>query len=179
MVEVRDSSVIPEPLFETMADGEPIANVVSKMQGKLPDLVALMFRASSGNDEFLDEFVGKLDSDDLLTRYWATIGCLALGKEAKPAKAKLRKLASAQEGAIRIAAAHALTVMGHDSLDLIAAEVGKDQAEMVRAYAMTILYAMDASDRVPEEVLKSMAKAKMNYGSRFAKQLLQLRSESE
>ena len=170
MIEVRDTSIVPESLFEPFAGDKPVSSVLGSRED-FPVLVELAFHATSSDPAYLDSFITAMDSDDMLTRYWAAHGCMILGKDAKKAQKALLKLTKDPQAGIRITAAHALHTMGNDQTDLLIAELSGNGPDKAKLAAINSLRALGLDKNVPEDARKELAKSKDSYLSRFAKEL--------
>ena len=172
MIQVRDTSMVPESLFEAFAMGEPVSARLAERED-MAELVNLAFDATSGDPGYLDKFITAMKSDDMLTRYWGAHACLVLGKDAKQASEALLKLTKDPQAGIRITAAHALHTMGHDQSDLLVAELRKDSPHQAKLAAINSLWALGLDKKVPADTLKTLTKSKDGYVSRFSKRLLE------
>ncbi len=115
MIETADTGLIPEPMWAELALKKPIASYLAERKGDLPALVELAFAASEGNAKNLPHFQSLLTDKDPVTRYWATEGCLILGKSASPAADALVGVLADSHSAIRVAAANELFTLGNPS----------------------------------------------------------------
>ncbi|MFK7911006.1 MAG: sulfatase-like hydrolase/transferase, partial [Akkermansiaceae bacterium] len=108
MIKVNDTGVIPEPMFKALAEGKTITDYAASRKDDMPKLIELAFKASARNSENLPEFTSLLKSDDPIQRYWATLGCVILGKISSTAETALVQLLDDKHSAIRVQAASAL-----------------------------------------------------------------------
>lgn len=172
MVEVRDTSIVPESLFEPFAGDKPVSSVLAKRED-LAALVELAFNATSGDPGYLDKFITAMNSDDMLTRYWGAHACLVLGADAKVAEEALLKLTKDPEAGIRVTAAHALHAMGKDQSDLLIAELTANGPDTAKLAAINSLRALRLDSKIPKDNLKQLAENGGEYVSRFARKLLE------
>ena len=170
MIAVRDTSIVNESLFEPFAKGQPVSAVLAK-RDDYPALVDLAFNATCGDPGYLDDFIKAMESDDMLTRYWAAHACLTLGKDAKKAEAALTKLTKDPEAGIRVTAAHALHAMGIDQTEALIAELTADGPDKAKLGAINSLRALGLDKKIPAETLKELAKSSDGYVKRFAGRL--------
>jgi arylsulfatase A-like enzyme len=155
MVENVDTGIIPEPMFDEISSGKPIAAWLAEHKQDLPDLVELAFNASASKAENLAVFQARLANQNPLTRYWATEGCLILGKSAEPAASDLIKLLNDSHSAIRVAAAHALHMIGKpEGKPALLAELDRPIDEKSLLNAINALTRIDALDDIPDAWFK-------------------------
>ncbi len=138
MVEVVDTGLIPEPMFEELSSGKPIASYLAGRKADLTALVDLAFAATAGQEQSHPIFRKELTSKDPLARYWAATGCLILGKSAASAKDDLIKLLGDQHSAIRVAAGQALFNLGSIDQGKAAIIAELDKATDVTAQQNTV-----------------------------------------
>ncbi len=172
MVEARDSSIVPEFLFEPFAGDKPVSSELAKHQN-LQALVDLAFDAISGDPGYMSKFITAMNSNDMLSRFWGAHACLVLGMDAEIAKETLVKLTEDPVAGIRVTAAHALHRMGKDQSELLIAELTGDGPEMAKLAAINSLRTLGLDAKIPLDTLKKLAESGQGYVSRFAKQLLE------
>lgn len=171
MISTRDTSIVHESLFEPFAKGKPVSSVLATRKD-LPALIELAFSATSADPKILPTLQASFKSDDLITRYWAAHGCMVLGKAAKPAENGLIQLTKDPMAGIRIAAAHALHLMGNSQTELLINELSKESPEMAKISAINTLIALDLDGEIPKATVQDLAKNGQGYVQRFAKRLL-------
>jgi len=179
MIEVVDTGLIPEPMFEELSSGEPIASYLARRKTDLPALADLAFAASAGQLENLAIFHKELTSKDPLARYWAATGCLILGKAAAPAKDSLAILLGDKHSAIRVAAGQALFNLGEceQGKAAVLAELENSADETAQQNAINVIELMGATDEISDRwVKRTLGNAKEGeYLKRLAKRLDQKR----
>ena len=112
-LEVHDNGLVPE--------GSALEGYeASRRPGAFPvertfELATLASDRVAGN---LPKFVAGLADPSEPIRWWAAQGCTMLGKAAAPAEAALRQRLDDPSGAVQVAAAEALTQLGHTDLAL-------------------------------------------------------------
>lgn len=171
MIEVADTGLVPEPMFSELAPGKPVATWLADHKAEIPALVDLAFAASDGNAKNLDRFLPLLAGNDPVSRYWATQGCLVLGKSAEPARDALVKLLDDPHSAIRVSAALALVASGkRDQGESALLEEFQravdDKSQQNAAHALTHI---NAQNKIPDQWIESTLQ---NTGSgEYAKRL--------
>lgn len=171
MIEVVDTSIIPEAMYEPLAGSMPVSGYLGSRLEDLPDLVDFAFMATSGDPAKLPAILRQLQSEDPLARYWAAQGCLVLGRQAASAKDSLLKLTEDPFAEIRITAAEALQGMGHAATDLLIGELRGDNHDAAKIRALNALVELRATDRIPVEVISLLGKGKDEYLQRHFKAL--------
>jgi HEAT repeats len=115
MIENRDTGLLPEAEIYTRSEGSTPYEM-AKLDQKFP--VARVLGAAElvgKGPEHRDELVKLLADSDSAVRYWAAIGLLAMGPEAKPAEEALLKASADPSPSVRIAAAEALCAIDQEA----------------------------------------------------------------
>jgi len=108
MVSVRDTGLVPEPIWNERAGDKTIHDYVRSAAFDLDATLDLAFAATSPDGWDAPRFIEALGSKDPVIRYWAAMACLILGKQAAPAIDALTKCLADPQPLIRIVAAEAL-----------------------------------------------------------------------
>ena len=140
MIERRDTGLLPEAEIYTRSKGSTPYEM-AKMDQKFP--VARVLGAAElvgKGPEHRDELAKLLGDSDSAVRYWATVGLLALGSEAKPAEQALLKAVADPAPSVRVAAAEALCAIGQEAkaLPVLIAAL-HDEDGWVRLQAAVVL----------------------------------------
>lgn len=145
MIEVNDSAIVPEPMFAELAQNAPITQYITSRKDDLPALIDLAFKATDRDTKYLPLFVSQLNSQDPIRRYWATQGCLILGKSAAPAQDALIKTLKDKHSTIRVAAAHTLIEIGKKEVGktAILAELTRNNGEYAELNIINTLTQLD------------------------------------
>lgn len=123
----------------------------------------------------LPKLLDLLDDDEPIVRWWATLGLVMLGKEARPAEPALEKCLADDSPLVRVAAAEGLYQLGQvDRARAALVEALAHPTPFVRLRAMNVLYSMgdDAGPALPtikEASLKAIYPA--DYLNRMVKYL--------
>jgi hypothetical protein len=112
MAATRDTSLVPEPMWTTLAGDKTIHEYVRSAAFDLETTLDLAFAASSSDRAYLPAFIKALGSDDAVIRYWAATACLILAKDAAPAIDALTTCLGDPQPLVRIVAAEALIAAG-------------------------------------------------------------------
>jgi len=172
MIEVRDTSMVPEAMFQPLAGDQPVSAYLAKRSKEdLHRLVNLAWTATCGEIAYLPVIHQQLHSEDPLARYWAAQGCLVLGKQAESAKDSLVKLTRDPFAEIRITAAEALHHMGVPSIGLLINELRGENHEEAKFRAVNALVELKATDQVPDDVIAELGKGKDPYLQRHFQNL--------
>ena len=112
MVEVTDTGLVPEPIFDALAGGATIADYVQSNTFQFTEVIDLAFAASSADPVNLPLFKEKLASIDPVQRYWATIGLVVLGEQSESASDALMPLLDDKYTVVSTVAAEAFLKWG-------------------------------------------------------------------
>jgi N-sulfoglucosamine sulfohydrolase len=155
MIAAADLGVIPESMYLELAPGEPIASYLASRKEEIPALVSLAFTATAAKAEDLPRLISHFASPDPVTRYWAAQGCLILGKAAEPAAEALVKLLGDTSSAVRVAAGHALFILGRaeQGQAALVSELERASGEYAKINAMCALSEIGALDSITDEWL--------------------------
>lgn len=156
MIEVRDTGLIYEPLFKSLAGAGTIYEFAHSSNFDAAKIAELAFLASEDDPINLSALSDAVQSDDPIQQYWGAVGCLVLGEEAKSAGASLSQLLSSNEPAIRITAAHALYEVGEtdEGRRALLAELNKPLSNEEALTLVQAITVIDALDEVPKEWIK-------------------------
>ncbi|MGJ8725112.1 MAG: sulfatase-like hydrolase/transferase [Roseibacillus sp.] len=174
MVTIRDTGIIPEPMFAELAPKTPIARYAKKRANDWPALVDLAFTASDRNPDHLPTFIEKLSSEDPIERYWALQGCLILGEKSQPAADTIAKLLEDKNAVNRASAAQTLITLGHPegAFDLLLKELSDGSNEYAQQNVVNIYTQLDKLDRIPDEWVKKISgPAPKGYSGAYVKRL--------
>ncbi len=180
MVETADTGIIPEPMFDELAGDNTINGYWRSRQADHAALVDLAFLATGATTMDLPILLSKIESEDPIARYWATMGCVILGKSASPAKAALEKRLTDKSPIIRSNAAYALYRIGEtQQKGAIVAELYKDSSDSSILGTFNILYQMGGIQEIPDDWVESTLKNKPkgSYVYRLAERSKQEKKE--
>lgn len=180
MAAARDTGVVPEPMFMTLTQDRPVADFVRAEGFDDDGVLDLAFAASSADPAEEANLVAALASDDPVKRYWAVLGLLVLGDEAKEHAEKVEPLLEDSELVIRATAARAMIAWGRVEQGrqalLAALEQGGDDFAVLSV--LGTLRETGMLDAIPLEWAKAAAAAQDSgeYVRRFAEVILKERS---
>lgn len=140
MIEKRDTGLLPEAEIYTRSEGTTPYEM-AKLDQKFP--VARILGAAElvgKGPQHRDELAQLLADSDSAVRYWAAVGLLAMGSQAKPSETVLLKASADSSPCVRIAAAEALCAIGQEAkaLPVLIAALHHDDG-WVRFQAAVIL----------------------------------------
>ena len=176
MISTRDTGVIPESLFQTVAGKTPLHEHLKNQRFDFQQATELVFLASDARTEQIPELIKGLKSADPIVRYWSLLGCQIRGEDVAPHAEKLQAALADEHPAIRIAAAQALLAAGiSGGRELLLSEFENAQVKSDATIILLInaIKEFDAQQEVPEAwVKKTLEDKKANqYARRFAKQV--------
>ena len=153
MATIRDTAVVPEPLFKTIAGDKTIAETVSSTNFPHQAHLDLAFLASACNEANLPALQKAASSDNPVTKHWGLNGLISLGKKAAPAKDLLTQALSDQNIINRAQAAHALYRIGDKDLalkTLLTTLADKSLPNIDQALIVNTMMQMRETKSVPE-----------------------------
>ncbi|MEX1048461.1 MAG: sulfatase, partial [Akkermansiaceae bacterium] len=112
MIEVHDTSLIPEPMFESLAGKSTIAGYVQSTDFDIQKIAALAFTASAGDLTKISRLKEAIISNDPVERYWGALGFRVLGAQAAAEADSLVPLLKDSHPVVRTTAATALFTFG-------------------------------------------------------------------
>ena len=114
MLEIRDTGLIPEPLFDTVRGEKTIMETVADAsESECRDLLNIAFLASSGDPDGQEALEAATKHKSPLTRFWAHSGLVTLGKKASSSEKMIVAGLNDPVPLIRAQAAIALHNIGH------------------------------------------------------------------
>jgi N-sulfoglucosamine sulfohydrolase len=153
MRQATDTGLVPEPLFDDLADGATIADYVQSENFDMNAVLDLAFVASSQNPANLPLFKEKLASPDPVQRYWAAMGLVALGEKSESAADALMPILEDQHTVIRTVAAEAFMKWG--KADVAEKSFLTSVTEETQVYSLLHLFntlrRYDLLGKVPED----------------------------
>jgi N-sulfoglucosamine sulfohydrolase len=108
----RDAGFIPEGMAQKLAGEQTIYDYAQSEAYPLPRILDLADLVGDRDPAHVAAFLAAMDDPHPLIRYWAVNGCLILGANAQPAKAKLRLRLKDDWADVRVVAAEALAHLG-------------------------------------------------------------------
>jgi arylsulfatase A-like enzyme len=163
MTEIRDTALVPEPLFEAVAGGQPIATAVGQRDFPLAKLLDLAFVASDNEIKHIGTLRTAATSDNPVERYWGLSGLVTLGKKAAPAKDLLVKSLADPKTINRVQAAQALYRIGEKkaALQALASELTNDELSRTnQALIVNTYMQLRETKAVPESWLTKARQSK-------------------
>ncbi len=112
MVRIRDTGLIPEPMFNEITDGRPVADHVAAEGFGIAEKTELAFAASASDPTKLARLIEATRSGDPVDRYWGAHGLLVLGDQAGTSAENLVTMLKDVYSVNRVTAARALIAVG-------------------------------------------------------------------
>jgi hypothetical protein len=137
MLATGDLGLLPEHELHRRAGGRPLYQIDDN---PLPELLAAARLANAMQPAKAPALVELLERPDPALRWWGATGLVALGAEAAPGRAALRKALADPAPEPRIAAAEALANLGDDAAALPVLRAAlRDDSAFVRLAALNVL----------------------------------------
>ncbi|WP_395095011.1 sulfatase-like hydrolase/transferase [Armatimonas sp.] len=152
MTEVRDTALVPEPMFAELIGQGTIRGYVNSPAFPLQEVLNLAFLASARDPKNLPALIKALESPHPVVRYWGALGCVTLGRQAKVAKEALTiKMINESSPTVRITALHAIALLSAEKTakEMIATELDETKEEYVAQLAVNTLTQLNALDTIP------------------------------
>lgn len=168
MIEVRDTGLIPEPLFESLAATSTIAGYAQGTAFDIRNICDLAILAGEADPGNLTTFERALSSRDPVARYWGAQGFLILGSKAATGADSLVPLLEDKHPVIRATAAEALFAMGKKEIasNALLADVNSPMDESSLLNHLNILRRLDLLAQVPKAWIEEKS-GKDGYLHRF------------
>lgn len=172
MKEVKDTGLVPEPMFAQLAKDSTIASFVQSSSFDYDDVVQLAFDATSNQSADLTKLLPALQSNDPVKRYWATLGVMFLDKEDKHSDA-ITPLLKDPVPVIRHTAAEALFRRGKKDLatSSLIADVTTNLDSPTLLNLLNTLRRLDLLDQLPKNWAKG--KPRQSGGEDYIKRFEQ------
>ncbi|MCB1094993.1 MAG: sulfatase-like hydrolase/transferase [Verrucomicrobiae bacterium] len=176
MSEIKDTGIIPEPMFADLAGKSTIYDFARSPNFDYPKTIDLAWIATNKDTQEIPSLLDALDSKDPVQRYWGAQGLLILGDQAKAQIPALEKVMKEDSNAAnRITAAHALYLLGKEELAAaqLVSELEKSANDYVVQLVINTLTRIEATGAVPSAWIEATLNRKQSneYLNRFAKRL--------
>lgn len=173
MQRVKDTGLVPEPMFTALAGKRPIANYVRGKDFDLPGVLDLAFLASGADKGDLEVLKDAAASDDPVKRYWGLQGLQIVGD---PAGVDAAVVALRDEHSVnRTTAAEALCAMGRadEGRSAMLKELTTETHEYSLQYLINAMVRANAVGDIPEAWVDKVIKDQKSgdYVKRFAERI--------
>ncbi len=183
MIEAKDTSLVPEPMFAESGKSDTIFEFVRSREFDLEKTAKIAFTASARDKSNVSELIKAMQDDDPIIRYWGALGCQILGNKAEANEA-LTPLLQDEYPSVRITAAKALILSGDpDAEELGSNHLIKELDAELNDQAVLLLINTTESVGVTEQisdewVQKILNKKKANeYVKRYASRIKKARKK--
>ena len=173
MKEVKDTGLVPEPLFQDLAGKSTIADHIQSEKfdhGKITDLA---FIATEMDTKNLPRLKVAIASSDPTERYWGLIGMRLLGEKAASEADSLVPLLKDKHAGIRTTAGQALYALGKKDIaaEALIADVASEMDSSSLLNLLNTLRRHELLDRLPKNWAKgkNMKADGQDYIERFSK----------
>ncbi len=152
MIAKRDTGVVPEPLFPTIAATSTIAGAVGDDDFPMRELTRIAFLASEGDAANLPALKRAITSPHPVARYWAALGIRILAEDGAPAADALAPLLEDEHSVIRTTAAEALHTLGDrkTASDLLIDEASRDICDASMLHLLNTLFHTGLINEIPD-----------------------------
>jgi uncharacterized sulfatase len=139
-----DLGLLPEAeMHRRSADSTPYEIATDPSKNPLGHLLEAAWLANQRDASRLSQLIRLLDDPDAAARWWAAIGIVSLGSQAKPAEAALIQAAKDDSPEVRVAVAEALHQIGRSEVALeLLHEALNDPDVFVRLEALNVCQRM-------------------------------------
>ncbi len=177
MVELKDTSLVPEPILAQSGKSSTVYDFVRSNQLDLKRTADIAFLASERNVANRPQLIEALQDKHPIIRYWGAIGCQILGSKAD-ANRELFPLLDDKDPSVRITTATALAMSGDSSardraIKQLITELDNDINDQAILLLINTAKSLGISDQIPNEwVRKTLEKKNANdYVKRYAKMI--------
>jgi arylsulfatase A-like enzyme len=160
MTEVKDTGLIPEPMFSALCPNRPVADFARSGDFDHTAVLDLAFAATSGDPAKSGRLQSAMKSDDPVKRYWGLLGMRVRGKAEG-----IEPLLEDGHSVNRVLAAETLHAAGRAEAaeKVLLKELGKDTGEHSTVYLLNAIIRLGLSNQVPDEwIIKTLKEAKTN-----------------
>ncbi|MEP2777128.1 MAG: sulfatase-like hydrolase/transferase [Luteolibacter sp.] len=175
MLEATDTGLVPEPMFDSLAKGSTIADVVQSDAFDLEGVLDLAFLASAMDEKNIPELTRSLSSEDPVKRYWSLMGLLALGDKSASSIDAVTPLLKDKEAVNRTVAAETLIVWGMKGIGAgaLITHLDTDMDPASLLHLLNTLRRHNLLAQLPEDWAKgkTMEGGKMDYIQRFSERV--------
>ena len=172
MTEIKDTGLVPETMFNTLAKNSTIADYVQSDDFDLREVIKLAFTATTTDGKDRWNLIGAMGSDEPVKRYWGVFGMMLLDTEGAHSDA-FTPLLKDTVPAIRTTAAEALFRRGKKDIaaDALVADVTSEMDNSSLLNLLNTLRRLELLDRLPDGWAKGkdMGQGGENYIQRFSK----------
>jgi hypothetical protein len=172
MKEVKDTGLVPEPLFHDLAGDSSIADHVQSDSFDIGEIADLAFTATEMDVRNIPRLKGAIASSDPTGRYWGIVGLRLLGEKASAEADILVPLLKDKHAGIRTTAAQALFALGRKdtAAEALVADVASTMDPASLLNLLNTLRRYDLLDRLPKNWAKekNMQQAGQDYIQRFS-----------
>ena len=173
MKEIKDTGVVPEPLFEALAGEKTIAEFVRSGNFDESKAIDLAFAATEVDTKNLPLLKSALTSQSPVERYWGAVGMRILGEKGADQADSLMPLLKDAHPGVRTAASEALFKLGKKdtAAEALVADVSTDMDASSLLNLLNTLRRLDLLDKLPENWAKgkNMKGGDYDYIQRFSK----------
>ncbi len=173
MKEVKDTGIVPEPLFQELSGKSTIADYVQSDKFDQGKITELAFTATELDVKNLPRLKIAIASSDPTERYWGLIGMRLLGEKAAAEADSLVPLLKDKHAGIRTTAGQALYAFGKKDIaaEALIADVASEMDSPSLLNLLNTLRRLDLLDQLPENWAKgkNMKADGQDYIQRFSK----------
>lgn len=170
MKQVRETGLVPEPLFEELAGDSTLADHVQSDQFDIGKVADLAFAATEGDAKNLPRFKEAIASAAPTERYWGVVGLRLLGEKASSEIDALLLLLKDKHAVIRTTAGETLFKLGKQEVaaDSLIADVSRKMDSASLLNLLNTLRRLGLLDRLPKDLASGNGDS--SYVQRFLEQ---------
>jgi len=175
MKEIKDTGLVPEPLFDELSKGSTIADYVQSDKFDLEGVLDLAFTASAMDEKNIPALTEALSSEDPVKRYWGTLGLLVLGEKSVSSVEAVVPLLKDPAPVVRTTSAEALFRWGKKDIasKAMIEDVATEMDPSSLLNLLNTLRRLDLLDRLPKDWAKGkgMTQDSQDYIKRFSQRV--------
>ena len=180
MIRHRDTGLVPETLFSTVAGSNPVADYLATRETTLPALVDLALLSGVAQPSNLANLRNQLTSEDPLSRYWAAHAAATSPAIANSLLPEMRALLNDSEAAVRLVAIANLSDTGETGLGTkrLLEELESSTTDPITLAILGELQRLNSMDLIPDSWIQKKIKGECPYAKKIAEQLHQERKQA-
>jgi arylsulfatase A-like enzyme len=170
MVEIGDTGLVPESMYETISKDNTVYQYVHSDAFPYQEVLQTALVAGDQGQQAPAKLLAAMKHDHPVVRYWGATGC-TIGGQASPAiTSQLEKLLQDPSPSVRVAAAEALYAVGNKQagFDGLIAILNETDDPVVALEALNVTQALGVMNKVPRDVWIKASQAG-SYSKRMEK----------
>jgi len=175
MKNIKDTGLVPEPMFGALSKGSTIADFVQSDQFDLDGVLEIAFKASAMDAENIPALTKATSSEDPVKRYWGILGLLVLGEGSVSSADGVAFLLKDEHPVIRTTAAEAMIrwKFAANGSTVMIQDITTEMDTFSLLHLLNTLCRLDLLDQLPKDWSKGKAMKQdgQDYIKRFSSRM--------